>query len=315
MYQKNEDSLAENLQKPVLVVVVGPTAVGKTDFCVQLAQKLNCDIFSADSRQFYKEMSIGTAKPTAIEMRGVKHHFIDSHSILDDFSAGDFERQADNLLEAYFKNNPVAILTGGSGLFVKALLYGLDDMPSVLPEIREKYMKRLENEGIGVLQNELKEKDPDTFQNIDIQNSQRVVRALEVCEGTGRKFSSFKAIKEKQLDYEVIKIGLERPREELYDRINRRVDLMLEQGLLEEVERLKKFENHNALQTVGYKEVFGYFKHEYDYQSMVELLKRNTRRYAKRQLTWFKNQDHFEWFDARDPKIAIDFISQKLLEI
>ena len=163
MYQKNEDSLAENLQKPVLIVVVGPTAVGKTDFCVQLAHKLNCDIFSADSRQFYKEMSIGTAKPTALEMRDVKHHFIDSHSILDDFSAGDFERQADNLLEAYFKNNPVAILTGGSGLFVKALLYGLDDMPSVLPEIREKYMKRLENEGIEVLQNELKEKTPILF--------------------------------------------------------------------------------------------------------------------------------------------------------
>lgn len=296
-------------------MVVGPTAVGKTDFCIQLAQKLDCEIFSADSRQFYKEMTIGTAKPSQTEMGGIKHHFIDSHSINDDFSAGDFERQADNLLTEYFKNNHVAILTGGSGLFVKALLYGLDDMPAVAPEIREKYMKRLENEGIEILQKELKETDPETFENIDIQNSQRVVRALEVCEGTGRKFSSFKAIKEKQLDYEVIKIGLERPREELYSRINQRVDQMLESGLLSEVENLKNFENHNALQTVGYKEVFGFFKNEYDFQTMVELLKRNTRRYAKRQLTWFKNQDTFEWFDARKPRIAEDFILKKLGKI
>lgn len=296
-------------------MVVGPTAVGKTDFCVQLAQKLDCEIFSADSRQFYKEMTIGTAKPGQAEMGGIKHHFIDSHSINDDFSAGDFERQADNLLTEYFKNNHVAILTGGSGLFVKALLYGLDDMPAVALEIREKYMERLENEGIEVLQKELKEADPETFEIIDIQNSQRVVRALEVCEGTGRKFSSFKAIKEKQLDYEVIKIGLERPREELYSRINQRVDQMLESGLLSEVETLKNFENHNALQTVGYKEVFGYFKNEYDFQTMVELLKRNTRRYAKRQLTWFKNQDTFEWFEAGKPRIAEDFILKKLGKI
>ncbi len=296
-------------------MVVGPTAVGKTDFCVQLAQKLDCEIFSADSRQFYKEMTIGTAKPSQTEMGGIKHHFIDSHSINDDFSAGDFERQADNLLTEYFKNNHVAILTGGSGLFVKALLYGLDDMPAVAPEIREKYMKRLENEGIEILQKELKETDPETFENIDIQNSQRVVRALEVCEGTGSKFSSFKAIKEKQLDYEVIKIGLERPREELYSRINQRVDQMLESGLLSEVETLKNFENHNALQTVGYKEVFGFFKNEYDFQTMVELLKRNTRRYAKRQLTWFKNQDTFEWFEAGKPRIAEDFILKKLGKI
>lgn len=295
--------------------MVGPTAVGKTDFCVQLAQKLDCEIFSADSRQFYKEMTIGTAKPGQAEMGGIKHHFIDSHSINDDFSAGDFERQADNLLTEYFKNNHVAILTGGSGLFVKALLYGLDDMPAVALEIREKYMERLENEGIEVLQKELKEADPETFEIIDIQNSQRVVRALEVCEGTGRKFSSFKAIKEKQLDYEVIKIGLERPREELYSRINQRVDQMLESGLLSEVETLKNFENHNALQTVGYKEVFGYFKNEYDFQTMVELLKRNTRRYAKRQLTWFKNQDTFEWFEAGKPRIAEDFILKKLGKI
>ena len=307
--------MAEKLKKPVLIVVVGPTAVGKTDFCVQLAQKLDCEIFSADSRQFYKEMTIGTAKPGQAEMGGIKHHFIDSHSINDDFSAGDFERQADNLLTEYFKNNHVAILTGGSGLFVKALLYGLDDMPAVAPEIREKYMKRLENEGIEILQKELKETDPETFENIDIQNSQRVVRALEVCEGTGRKFSSFKARKEKQLDYEVIKIGLERPREELYSRINQRVDQMLESGLLSEVEALKNFENHNALQTVGYKEVFGYFKNEYDFRTMVELLKRNTRRYAKRQLTWFKNQDTFEWFDAGKPRIAEDFILKKLGKI
>lgn len=307
--------MAEKLKKPVLIVVVGPTAVGKTDFCVQLAQKLDCEIFSADSRQFYKEMTIGTAKPGQAEMGGIKHHFIDSHSINDDFSAGDFERQADNLLTEYFKNNHVAILTGGSGLFVKALLYGLDDMPAVALEIREKYMERLENEGIEVLQKELKEADPETFEIIDIQNSQRVVRALEVCEGTGRKFSSFKAIKEKQLDYEVIKIGLERPREELYSRINQRVDQMLESGLLSEVETLKNFENHNALQTVGYKEVFGYFKNEYDFQTMVELLKRNTRRYAKRQLTWFKNQDTFEWFEAGKPRIAEDFILKKLGKI
>lgn len=295
-----------------LVIVVGPTAVGKTDFCVKLAKNYEAEVISCDSRQLYKEMQIGTAKPTPEEMDGVPHHFVDSHSVAELYSAGDFERDVDLLLEEYFKQKDVAIMSGGTGLFVRAVTDGLDEMPSAPLEIREKLMARLENEGLEVLQNELKELDPEAFAEMDIQNTQRVVRALEVCVSTGKPFSSFKQGGNKKHAYNIIKIGLERPREELYDRINRRVDLMLKAGLVDEVKTLQEFESKNALQTVGYKEVFGYLKGEYPYDEMVELLKRNTRRYAKRQMTWFKNQDTFEWFHADDTEGVTRYINKSL---
>lgn len=296
-----------------LIIVVGPTAVGKTDFGVKLAKYFNSDVISCDSRQLYKEMSIGTAKPSVEEMQGVKHHFIDSHSVANLYSAGDFERDVDNLLETYFEKKNVAILLGGTGLFVKAVTEGLDAMPAAPEELRLQLMARLESEGLEILQNELAKLDPIGFNEMDIQNSQRVVRALEVCLSTGKPFSSFKIKEKKQHNFNVIKIGLEREREELYARINQRVDLMLEGGLLAEVNALVDFEKNNALQTVGYKEVFGFFRGEYEYPEMVELLKRNTRRYAKRQMTWFKNQDTFEWFHPDELEEVINYIKKQLI--
>ena len=300
------------MPKKYLILIAGPTAVGKTDLCVNLAKALQTEIISCDSRQFYKELSIGTAKPTEAEMKGVRHHFIDSHHISDYYSAGDFERDVDTLLNTLFEEKQAVIMTGGSGLFIKAITHGLDDMPEAPVEIRKGLMKRLADEGLAPLQKLLQALDPEYYGSIDIQNSQRVVRALEICIATGRKFSSFQLNTRVQREYEIIKIALERPRDELYERINRRMDQMLAGGLLEEVKALEAYRSHNALQTVGYKEVFGYFDGEYPYEEMVELLKRNSRRYAKRQLTWFRNQDVFEWFNPENEPAILDFILEKM---
>ncbi|MFD2519564.1 tRNA (adenosine(37)-N6)-dimethylallyltransferase MiaA [Emticicia soli] len=284
-----------------LILLVGPTAVGKTDLSIRLAHKLNTEIISADSRQFYQELSIGTAKPSVEEMDGIKHHFIDSHSIEAYYSAGDFERDVIKLLEEdIFKRKDVVIMTGGSGLFVKAITDGLDEMPEAPLALRENLMKRLETEGVEQLAAELQKLDPEYAATADLQNSQRVVRALEVCLSTGKPFSEFHKKAKVERNFKFIKIGIERPREELYDRINRRMDIMLANGLEEEVKGLNDYRNHNALQTVGYKEVFEFMDGAYDHSTMVELLKRNSRRYAKRQMTWFKNQDDFQWFNAED---------------
>lgn len=296
-----------------LVVIVGPTAVGKTNLCVRLAETLDAEVFSADSRQLYKEMSIGTAKPTVEEMRAVKHHFVDSHSIETLFTAGDYERELDVLLPSYFEEKPYAILSGGTGLFVRAALQGLDDMPEAPQELRETLMQRLEQEGLDILRAELLALDPESADSLALSNPQRVVRALEVCLSTGQPFSSFKTRSEKNLPYHVIKIGLERPREELYARINLRVDHMMAAGLLEEVRALLPYRRHYALQTVGYKELFDYFEGAYSLDEAVALIKRNSRRYAKRQLTWFKNQDSFQWFSAEDEAGILEYIKEKSL--
>ncbi|HEY1055173.1 MAG TPA: tRNA (adenosine(37)-N6)-dimethylallyltransferase MiaA, partial [Emticicia sp.] len=291
----------------------GPTAVGKTDLAIKLAHQLDTEIISADSRQFYKELSIGTAKPTKEEMDGVVHHFIDSHSIDTYYSAGDFERDVIRILEEdIFKRKDVVIMTGGSGLFVKAITDGLDDMPEAPLALRENLMQRLETEGVAILAEELKKLDPEYAATADLQNSQRVVRALEVCLSTGKPFSEFHKKTKVKRSFEFIKIGIERPREELYDRINRRMDMMLANGLMDEVKGLTNYKNHNALQTVGYKEVFEFLDGVYDYPMMVELLKRNSRRYAKRQMTWFKNQDNFQWFNAEDSKGVYAYIQSEI---
>jgi tRNA dimethylallyltransferase len=300
------------MHKKYLILIVGPTAVGKTDLCVSLARQFKTEIISCDSRQFYKELNIGTAKPAASEMKGIPHHFVDSHHISDYYSAGDFERDSQRLLKELFKKHDAVIMTGGSGLFIKAITHGLDDMPEAPVEIREELMKRLRKEGLGPLQQLLLQLDPEYYELVDIQNSQRVVRALEVCLGTGKTFTSFQLNKTVERDYEIIKIGLERPREELYARINQRMDEMLEAGLVEEARTLIEFRYHNALRTVGYKEIFAYFDGEYGYEEMVELLKRNSRRYAKKQLTWFRNQDVFEWFDPGKEEAIIAYLQQKM---
>lgn len=283
-----------------LVVIAGPTAVGKTDFCVRLAQNLNTEVISADSRQFYRELNIGTAKPSIGELLGVKHHFINSHSIDVLYSAGSFERDALAVLETLFKTKDVVILTGGSGLYIKALCEGLDELPETPPELRSELMQRLETEGLPALQAQLQALDPVYCAQNDLQNTQRVVRALEVCLLTCKAYSSFREHQPAQRPFKIIPIALDRDREELYRRIDARMDLMLEAGLVEEARSLLAYREHNALQTVGYKEVFDYFDGLYDYDEMVRLLKRNSRRYAKRQITWFKHQGDFKWFQAGD---------------
>ena len=304
-----------NLQKFVanifLIVIVGPTCVGKTDLTIRLAKQLNAEIISADSRQFYQELNIGTAKPSIAEMQGVKHHFINSHSITEYYSAGNFERDVLQLLDEIFKKSNIAILTGGSGLFIKAITDGLDEMPEIDLILRENLMQQLDNQGLIVLVEKLKQLDPAYCETADLQNTQRVVRALEVCLATGKPFSAFRKKEKTERNFEIIKIGLERPREELYERINQRMDKMLAAGLVNEAKNLLNFRNHNALQTVGYKEVFEFLDGKINEEEMIFLLKRNTRRYAKRQMTWFKNQaegEEFTWFSAADFEEILKFI-------
>jgi tRNA dimethylallyltransferase len=295
-----------------LIIIAGPTAVGKTDLCVELAKKHNTQVLSADSRQFYRELNIGTAKPTVEEMKGIPHHFVNSHSISEYFSVGDFERDCLKKLETIFEKKSVAILTGGSGMFIKAITDGLDDMPDADLELRETLMQKLKTEGLEPLQKQLLFLDPAYYQQVDIQNSQRVVRALEVCISSGMPYSSFRGQAKIERPFNTIKICLNRERDLLYKRIDKRMDQMLANGLIEEAKYLLPFREHYALQTVGYKEVFEYLDGNYDYEEMVRLLKRNSRRYAKRQITWFKNQDDFMWFEADRKEEIFEFIQSTM---
>ncbi len=286
--------------------------MGKTDLCVKIAKLLDTEVVSADSRQFYRELAIGTAKPTIGEMNGVKHHFIDSHSIQDYYSVGDFERDCLKILEEIFKKKDVAILTGGSGMFIKMITDGIDEMPEANLNLRQKLVQRLENEGLELLADELKQFDPVYYEQVDIQNTQRVLRALEVCISTGKPFSSFRKNQKVVRPFNMLKIALERPREELYARIDKRMDMMLESGIEAEAKSVMDFREHYALKTVGYREIYEYLDGEYDRDEMIRLLKRNSRRYAKRQMTWFKNQDEFHWFDAKDEIRIIEFIKEQI---
>jgi len=291
-----------------LIIIAGPTAVGKTDLCVKIAKLLDTEVVSADSRQFYRELAIGTAKPTIEEMAGVKHHFINSHSIQDYYSVGDFERDCLVVLEEIFQKKDVAILTGGSGMFIKMITDGIDEMPEADLDLRQNLAQRLNNEGLEVLADELKNLDPIYYQQVDIQNTQRVLRALEVCISSGKPISSFRKNQKVERPFRMIKIALERPREELYARIDKRMDMMLASGLEDEAKSVIDFRVHYALKTVGYREIYEHLDGEYDREEMIRLLKRNSRRYAKRQITWFKNQDEFHWFDAKNEEEIIRFI-------
>ncbi|MDH4460974.1 MAG: tRNA (adenosine(37)-N6)-dimethylallyltransferase MiaA [Flectobacillus sp.] len=293
-----------------LIIIAGPTAVGKTDLCVKLAQLLDTEVVSADSRQFYRELAIGTAKPTPEEMQGVTHHFVDSHSIHDYYSVGDYEKDCLAVLEEIFSRKDVAILTGGSGMFIKIVTDGIDEMPEADLVLRTSLMNRLETEGLTPLASELASLDPVYFAEVDQQNPQRIVRALEVCLSTGQPFSSFRKNQKAERPFTSIRIGLERPREELYQRIDKRMDLMLAAGLEEEALHYIDYRDHYALKTVGYKEIYEHLDGDYDKEEMLRLLKRNSRRYAKRQLTWFRNQDDFTWFDAKNEEAIISFVKQ-----
>ena len=294
-----------------LISIVGPTAIGKTNFAVGLAKKFDAEIISADSRQFYKEMTIGTAKPTRSEMKGIVHHFVDFLGVDENYSAGKFEEQAIAKIEKLHRSNPLVIMVGGSGLYVDAVLKGIDPIPSN-PEIRIALQKELSQNGIEKLQNELLQRDPQHHMFMDINNPQRLVRALEVCRHTGKTYTSFRKRVAKSRSFEVIKIGMTANREEIYKRINQRVDQMISSGLLDEVKSLTTVKNLNALQTVGYKELFEYLDDTTDLATAIENIKRNTRRFAKRQMTWFNKDSEIQWFDIEQLDSAISFVTASI---
>ncbi len=288
-----------------LISIVGSTAIGKTSLSIEIAKHFNAEIISSDSRQFYKEMTIGTAVPSDEELAQAKHHFIQNRSIFDEYNVGQFEKDAIDTLHTLFKKNQVVVMVGGSGLYVDAVLRGLDKFPKVDTDIRKALKNQLEKEGVVVLQEQLKKLDIETYKKIDIDNHQRIIRALEICIGTGKKFSSFLTDKASQRNFIPIKIGLTATREIIYNRINQRVDIMIENGLLEEAESLFQHKNLNALQTVGYKELFHYFEGNSELDFAISEIKKNTRRFAKRQGTWFRKDTEIEWFDFEEDKNKI----------
>jgi len=271
-----------------LFLIVGPTACGKTDYSISLAKEIGSPIISCDSRQIYRELKIGTAPPTPSQLREVKHYFIHSHSIFDYYTAGRYELEAISLLGELFKERNTLIMVGGSGLYADAVCYGLDDFPSPDIDIRAALISRVKSEGVESIANELKGLDPESYYSIDISNPQRVIRAMEVFLTTGKKFSSFKSFCRKERDFEVERVVIERDRNELYERINKRADTMISMGLVEEARGLFPHKDLIALKTVGYRELFDHFEGKISLQEAIELIKRNTRRYAKRQITWFK---------------------------
>ena len=299
--------------KNYLITIIGPTAIGKTALSIKIAKHFNTEIISSDSRQFFKEMYIGTAVPSDLELSEVKHHFIQNISIHTEYNVGQFERDSMELLQELFKKHQIVVMVGGSGLYVDAVLKGLDNFPDVNPEIRESLKKELDLFGISYLQDQLKKLDPVTYEKIDLENHQRVIRALEICIGTGKPYASFLTEATAKRNFTPIKIGLTADRQIIYDRINQRVDIMMEEGLLEEVKKLTPFKNLNALQTVGYKELFLYLNNEMPLETAIEEIKKNTRRFAKRQLTWYRKDDEIKWFDYQeDVSNIINYIFEKL---
>lgn len=292
-----------------LIVVAGPTAVGKTVAAIELAKHFNTVVVSADSRQFFREMTIGTAKPNVAELAAVKHYFIDSHSIVEPFSVGDFEKQGLVLLDELFKTHDHVILAGGSGLYIKAICEGFDDLPTADPSIREKLNQELEEKGIESLQQKLKLADPVYYEEVDLGNPQRIIRALEVFESSGKPISSYRQATVNKRPFNIIKLALNLPREVLYNRINERVNIMVQQGLLAEVSALLPYRHLNALNTVGYTELFDYFDGKTSLDKAIEMIKQNTRRFAKRQLTWFRKDGLFHWFQANEPDLLDQMIS------
>ena len=296
-----------------LITIVGPTAIGKTVLSIQLANAFNASIISCDSRQFFKEMTIGTAVPEPKELATAKHYFIQNRSVFDSYNVGEFERDALEKLEALFKENPIQIMVGGSGLYVDAVLNGLDYFPEVDPKIRETLLLKLEKEGIEVLQKQLKELDLETYKLIAIDNPHRIMRALEVCIGSGIPYSTFKNKPKKQRNFNNIKIGLNADREIIYNRINQRVDVMIENGLIEEAKTLFAHKELNALQTVGYRELFSFFDGNFTKEFAISEIKKNSRRFAKRQLTWFKRDENILWFDyLTDKTTIVSQVSEKI---
>ncbi len=288
------------MTKKTLISVVGPTAIGKTALAIKVANHYGTEIISADSRQFFKEMRIGTAVPSQEELASVPHHFIQHKSIFEPYSVGDYEREALSKLEFLFKKKDVVVVVGGSGLYVDAITHGLDHFPKIDPEIRQNLNEELAKKGITSLQEQLKVLDPDYYNKVDLNNPHRLIRALEVCLGTGAPFSSFlKRSNTSKRPFRSVTLGISAAREIIYDRINQRVDLMMDDGLLQEVKSLEEHKDLNALQTVGYKELFQYLKGDIDLETAIGEIKKNTRRFSKRQLTWLRKKEGIIWIDYK----------------
>jgi len=303
-----------------LITIVGPTAIGKTALSIKLAKHYNCEIVSCDSRQFFKEMSIGTAVPSQDELQSAPHHFIQNKSIFENYTVGDYEKEALSKIDELFTTNDFVVLVGGSGLYVDAVLKGFDAFPEIDAAVRFSIQEQYETEGITYLQNQLKKLDPNYFEKITLENPQtllnpqRMMRFVEVCVGTGKPYSSFLNQKKNNRNFTPILIGLEADRNILYERINLRVDLMMQEGLLAEAQNLYSHQSLNALQTVGYRELFRYWDGEWDLPFAIEEIKKNTRRFSKRQLTWFKRNENTQWFDyTTDKKVFINYIESKII--
>ncbi|SHI94094.1 tRNA (adenosine(37)-N6)-dimethylallyltransferase MiaA [Pseudozobellia thermophila] len=288
-----------------LISVIGPTAIGKTKLAIELARHFDTEIISSDSRQFYKEMGIGTAVPSREELAMAKHHFIQHKSIHEAYSVGDFERDALSLLDRLFEKKDIVIMVGGSGLYVDAVTKGLNHFPKIDKDIRTGLNRQLREKGIESLQEELRTKDPVYYKKVDLANPHRLIRALEVCIGTGLPYSSFLNKETDPRPFKTISIGLTSERETLYHRINKRVDMMVDGGLIEEARGLIPYQNLNALQTVGYRELFNYFKGEWSLDFALSEIKKNTRRFAKRQITWFKKNEQTHWYGYKTPTLQI----------
>lgn len=301
--------------KTFLIVLLGPTGVGKTDISIDIAGRLNCEIISADSRQFFREMKIGTAIPSDYQLNTIRHHFIRFLSVEDYYSSNLFERDVLDLLPSLFIKKNIVLMSGGSMMYIDAVCKGIDDIPDVDPLIRQKYIVKYREEGIEGLRVALKLLDPEHYARVDLKNPKRIMRALEICETTGRPYSSFLKKKKRVRDFEIIKIGLERTRDDLYTRINKRVDEMIKMDLEEEARVLLKFRNLNALNSVGYKEFFDFFDGVISREKAIELIKRNSRRFAKRQITWWGKDKNIKWFHPEQKQEIIQFIENKLNNI
>ena len=291
-----------------LIVITGPTAVGKTQLCLDIARHFDIPIINADSRQIFKELSIGTAKPSAEELQQVRHYFVGTLSLQDYYSASLFESQVMALLGTLFQQSDYALMAGGSMMYIDAVCDGIDDIPTIDDETRATMKRRLAEEGLPRLCEELQRLDPEYYEIVDRQNPKRVVHALEICTMTGRTYTSFRKRDKKERPFRIVKIGLNREREELYQRINARVDKMMQQGLLKEAESVYPLRHLNALNTVGYKELFEYFNGRWSLEEAVERIKGNTRRYARKQLTWYKKDPQIRWFHPDQKKEIIDYI-------
>ena len=301
------------LKRPTLLVMLGPTGVGKTNISLLMAEHLGCPIVSSDSRQFYRELKIGTAAPTEGQLGRVKHYFIGTHSIHDEYNAGQYEKDAIQLLDELFKKYPVVMLVGGSMMYIDAICNGMDDIPTVDPETRAFWQKEYADFGLKYIQNELERLDPLYFNHVDILNPKRILHALEICSVTGQPYSNLRTGQRKLRDFNILKIGLNRPRPELYERINARVDEMMAEGLLQEAERFYQYKTLNTLNTVGYKEIYEYMDGNCTLDFAVNMIKQDSRRYAKRQMTWFNRDKEIMWFHPEELESKIELIIQNIV--